>query len=294
MARYTLTERDLELLLSLSKYRYLSVSQIHTVHFPSRQTTYRRLRALTNLNYVQPFNVPTIPERLYHITKTGARALAAYAELPYDELPWHPPSKKPKDYYFLRHFLELNDFQIALLEACLSSEIDLLGFLPEYKGTKTPRGGLRRHVRDEAPDVTQHGRPVAHTPDAVFALEKASKPALFFLEIDRGTEVVSNPAKGFLKAVRFYLNYWHSGGYRRYEKEFGISQTRQPFRLLVVTPSEARIDTMRQATTQLPFPNSDPKRFFWATTPDKISPETLFDPIWRSLELGDDRSYRIG
>jgi uncharacterized protein YjiK len=45
---------------------------------------------------------------------------------------------------------------------------------------------------------------INYTPDGVFALEKNNRTALFFLEIDRGTEVLSNPEKGFSKAINFY------------------------------------------------------------------------------------------
>lgn len=294
MARYTLTTRDLELLGSLCNYRYLSVSQLHTLHFPSRQTAYRRLRALTNLGYLKLFTVPTIPERLYYLPRQGAATLADHLGMELSDLPWSQSARQPKDYYFLRHFLALNDFRIALSQASEASEIKLLGFIPDYEATKTPRGGLHRHIRDEVPDVTHHAKPIAHTPDAAFGLKKGGKPALFFLEIDRGTEVVSDPSRGFLKAVLFYLNYWKAGRYHRYETEFESPNPFKAFRLLVVTTSEARIETMREATTRLPFPDPAPKRFFWATTPDRIDPDTLFQPIWRSLDLSDDQLYRIG
>lgn len=45
--RAYLTERDTEVMLDIYKYRYLSVSQIKRLHFPSLQTAYRRLRSLT-------------------------------------------------------------------------------------------------------------------------------------------------------------------------------------------------------------------------------------------------------
>jgi hypothetical protein len=32
---------------------------------------------------------------------------------------------------------------------------------------------------------------------------------------------VSDPEKGFLKCILFYLNYWTSGKYTRYESDFG-------------------------------------------------------------------------
>jgi hypothetical protein len=53
---------------------------------------------------------------------------------------WYKYSKTPKDYYFLRHFLGINDFRILLTTACKDSPLTLLGFIPEYIGEKTKLG----------------------------------------------------------------------------------------------------------------------------------------------------------
>ena len=63
-------------------------------------------------------------------------------------------------------------------------------------------------------------REYSHTPDAVFSLEKDGSPALFFLEIDRGGEIVSDPDKGFLKCIVFYLHYWKEKKWIRYNEDF--------------------------------------------------------------------------
>jgi hypothetical protein len=60
----------------------------------------------------------------------------------------------------------------------------------------TKQGFVKKYIRDSVGKYS-------HTPDAVFALEKEGNAALFFLEIDRGIEVVSDPEKGLLKAVVF-------------------------------------------------------------------------------------------
>ena len=95
--------------------------------------------------------------------------------------------------------MAINDFRITLVQACANSPLKLLGFIPEYIGEKTKEGFVKKYIRDKVSEYS-------HTPDAVFALEKDGKPALFFLEIDRGIEIVSDPEKGFLKCVVFYLN----------------------------------------------------------------------------------------
>jgi hypothetical protein len=138
-----ITERDVAVLVDVYKYRYLSVSQIEALHFPSLQTAYRRLRALTAGNYLKSFTVPGIPERVFYLDKSGAEVVAGEMLVEQDALKWHRVSQSPKDYRFLRHFLAINDFRISLTLACQQNPITLLGFIPEYIGEKTTGGYVK-------------------------------------------------------------------------------------------------------------------------------------------------------
>jgi len=286
-----LTERDTKLLLDFYKYRYLSVSQIQGLYFPSEQTTYRRLRALRSGGYIKGFNVPNITEQIFCLDKAGAETVAGSLQIDSADLKWKESAGTPKDYYFLRHFLNVNDFRIALNQACGRSSIKLLGFIPEYYGEKTPRGGISKYIKDVVCDIRDGSDQISHTPDGVFALEKDGKPALFFLEIDRGTEVVSSSEKGVLKSLRFYLNYLLDGKYQRYQRDFNCAQFKG-FRALIVTNLTARLEHFREAAEKLTFPDHS-KRFIWLATEDEITPETLFNSIWKSLDVRDSTKYGI-
>ena len=132
----------------------------------------------------------------------------------------------------------------------------------------------------------------SHTPDAVFALEKNGKPALFFLEVDRGTETVSDSERGFLKAIMFYLNYWSGAEWKRYCKDF--DREFEIFRLLVVTTSQERLQHMREVVSNLSFPDDGVKQFFWGTLSSWVRKETVFDAIWQSMDMNDHTAYQIG
>ena len=142
-------------------------------------------------------------------------------------------------------------------------------------------------------DITNKAVQYSHTPDAVFALEKEGNAALFFAEIDRGTEIVSDPEKGFLKCIKFYLNYWVDGKYQRYQEEFG-GKTFKTFRTLIVTTSKTRLEHMREAVTRMPFSQIQAKRFLWGTTEEQATKHALFEPIWCSLDVSDSTLYKIG
>lgn len=286
------TERDAEVLLDIYKYRYLSVSQIQRLHFPSLQTTYRRLRALVSLGFIKGFLAPHTPEHIYYLDAKGAEAVAGHLGVGISDLSWTHASRHPKDYYFLRHFLAASDFRIALTQGCLQSSLTLRGFIPEYFGERKSGGQVTKYIRDVVCDIQDPAGKLSHTPDAVFALEKNSNVALFFLEIDRGTEVVGNTEKGVLKCVRFYLNYLVSGGYRRYETDFNCD-TLRGFRALIITTSAARIRNIKEAASRLDVAGNA-KQFIWLTESKAIDASGVLAPIWCSADARDENTYRIG
>ena len=291
---YQLVERDVHTVLSVYKYRYLSTSQIQRLHFHSRQMAYRRLRILTTTGYLKNFSAPNIPEQIFYLDTRGADLVAEYLHFDTRDLNWTPPTRTPKDYYFLRHFLRLNDFRIILSQGCeRSPAIELVGFIPEYYGEKIDSGGVKKYIRDFVCDVQDISHNISHTPDGVFALQKNEKPALFFLEIDRGTEILTNEEKGFLKAIRFYLNYFLDDKYQRYQDDFHCEPFKA-FRTLIVTTSEERLAHMRQAVSGLNFVRPQAKRFIWLGTFDQVTAESVFEPMWRSADVKDENRYRIG
>jgi len=193
MRKYQLTSRDIRIILDVYKYRYLTVSQVWTLHFRSQRTAHRRLQALGILGYLKGFLVPHIPERIFYLDKPGAEVVALELQTTIEALHWNRYTKAPKDYYFIRHFLAINDFRILLTLACRENSMTLVGFIPEYYGEKTREGNVVKYLRDRVCDMTNHTRQLSHTPDAVFALEKAGNAALFFVEIDRGGEILVAP-----------------------------------------------------------------------------------------------------
>jgi hypothetical protein len=178
-----LTSRDISILVDVCKYRYLSVSQIERLHFPSKRTAWRRLQALATLGCLKAFSPPNIPERIFYLNKPGAEIVAGELHVEVEDLKGYHPTNAPKDYYFLRHFLAINDFRILFTQACNESRITLLGFIPEYVGEKTAKGYVKKYIRDNVCDIANKAREYSHTPDAVFALEKEGNAALFFWKL---------------------------------------------------------------------------------------------------------------
>ncbi len=288
------TERDVDLLLSLYKYRYLTSSQVRRLHFPSQQTANRRIRALEDALYVGAAFVPGLEERLVCLKRKGADVVAERLRVVPEKLGWKKKLELPKDPYFVRHFAAVNDFRIALSAACEArDDLSLLGFIPEYEGARTPKGIVRKYLRDVVSDIRSPHDKITHTPDGVFALRKNGKTALFFLEVDRGTETIADGENGFMKTIRFYLNYLAEGGFERYGADFSITEPFRVFRVLVVTTSLRRLENMRTAGGALAFEPDAAKRLIWVTAEAAVACGNLLSSVWTSLDPRDDRSYAI-
>lgn len=289
-----LTERDHELLRSVYDYRYLSIGQLKRLHFPSEQTANRRVRLLAGAGYITDFKPVGSDERLVTLAEKGAEFVAGQLALPMSEIDWQAKREKPKDYYFLKHFICLNDFRIAVTAACAAGrDVELLGFIPEYQGEKTKQGGVRKYLRDVAADTQSAKGQITHTPDAVFALRKNGTAALFFVEVDRGTEVLSDGEQGFLKTIRFYLNYLVGEGYQRYKVDFQVEQDFRGFRVLVVTTTKRRLVNMRKLAESFAFEPEHTKRFIWLSQMDGIDSSNILSITWASLAPNDELAYAI-
>ena len=287
---HRLTERDIAVLVDVYIYRYLTLPQITALHFPSIKTAYRRLQALVGGKLLKAVTVPSITGRIFLLDSAGAEFVAGALQVEVTDLSWHR-GKTPKDYYFLRHFLAINDFRITLTRACQDNPISLVGFIPEYVGEKTEKGEVKKYLRDKVCHLNSPGRYISHTPDAAFALEKDGKKALFFVEIDRGTEIINDPDKGFLKAIVFYLNYWAGKQFKKYERDFGNAEFKV-FRTLIITNSQRRLQNMREMVSNYDFPRKRAKQFLWGAT--EVTKNNIFSAIWQAMDTADDTIYTIG
>lgn len=288
---FKLTERDCDLLVDLYKHRYLSISQIMRLYFPSLQTAYRRMRALKAQGLVSSFTVGNIDEAIFMVASKGLNVVASTLGVERDDLKWNEAPSKPKDYYFMRHFLQINNFRMALRAACRRNDIKLLGFIPDYYGERNETGNVQKYIKDVVLDMPTSKEPVSHAPDGVFALENKGKAALMFLEMDRGTEVISDPTVGVLKALRFYTAYLLDGKYQRFAKDFGV-ESFKGFRVLMVTTTDERILKIRSACDSLNVPDKA-KQFLWLAAAENLSSRTLFTKVWRSADSRDNALYGV-
>lgn len=292
MPKYQLQLRDIDILKGVSQHRYLTRRLIW--HLPlehgdlsSLQVTNRRIRALLQEKTIEEFQVTGIPEALIRVTKAGIQYFAEPDEVV--SVLKNRPVNKPKNHLFVRHFLLTNAFWIALSRYCRSSQSTLKGFIPYFQG------GKPEYIRDETLDILyQEEEIIKHTPDAAYCIRNNSS-ALYFVEIDRGTEDLRNPNRGVFKFIRFYLGYLAQRKHQRYEKDFKSSFP--AFRVLILTTKPARVKNILDAMGELiPAKFKKATKFFRIASISEDDPvENILDvmekPVWRSLDHLDEERY---
>ncbi len=204
----------------------------------SRNTIYRYLRELTGLGLVgfhacgRSGGIGSL-ERLYFLTKKGFGRTAENDPSKVD----FKNCRNPLSDFGCRHRILLLDFWVSLLVGSRqSAKYSPKAFLPEWETF----GGSRIVLRFAA-----FGREDSTIrPDATFILENAlsKREALFFLEIDAGTEsLISKAYPCVTGRLERYKSAFKTLAFRRADPSF---HRFAGARLLFVTSSPRRIDRL--------------------------------------------------
>ena len=289
------TKRDRSILRSLAEYRQLTTEQLERLHFPSAQTTLRRIRRLEVAGLVLRRRCDGVPTQLVSLTPLGVSKLtgsepsgAGVAGVT------RRPASLPST-YFLRHQLEVTDFRIALaLSVEQRPEVDLLDVLADTDRTARAPGSQPRALLTETVTLGgERGERLSHTPDLAFAMRRGDRQAFFLVEIDRGTEVVGDPRRGVGLFVRFYLRALVAGAFEGLRARLGLPGSLRGFRILVVTHSTARVETIRARWGSMPMEHEMAKRFIWLTTREALRSANLLEHGWVSLDPRDHSQYAV-
>jgi hypothetical protein len=275
-----LNKNDRDLLTWLAEYRLLTISQIAALGAVGKPATRNRVAKLTHAGLTQE-RTPGFaggrgrPERWVSLTDRGIEWLRA-AELLDRRVP--PTDVAADGIRCTEHLLAINWFRVHLVQLRRTLPQLEMRFLSSTSPLVQRGPDGRSLVSDHAPATSAEDEPIAFTPDGVFMIRdrESGKTLLFFLEVDRGTEtrVSEQPgAKDIHGKVICYRQYFHSGGYKRYEEIFNC--TLNGFRLLFATNSPARLASMSRLVQELP-----PSDFVWLTDQDRMFAKGLSAGIW--------------
>lgn len=270
-----LTERDMQVPGLLEEYKLLTTSQVQQLVYPTLQKAQTRLLRLFQAGEVKRFAYPVLlreggkGEYVYHLKRGPKTVLTA-----------------------VQHMLGLNDLRIAFEQACGSSDgIKLVEFIPEYKGVRRLDGRPGRAVEDSVAVREGVGTEGILIPDAVICLGNTAtgKQALFFLELDLGTEKLVSLGRGhysLLKKMLLYREYLNTSGFERYNDMFKYEF--KGFRVLTIMNNASRIRRLRAELTQ-----RDIRKFVWFAVADKVTRDTILDKIWIKADKEDNGQYSI-
>jgi len=222
--------------------------------FPSIRLVNRRLLALTRAGLLKRFFIGTETgwkKSLYSLSPSGAKVV---------QVPYRSPRRKSDEMltvdFAVYHQLGINEIYCAL----------------KYRPIPTTDTRLVRWEIFQSPIDS----PSSLKPDAYLEIQGAQKTLSAFLEFDLGHEnLVIWKAK-----VQKYLRYAVSG---EFERAFHQPQ----FRVVVVTNSDRRRETLRKATAAMT------DKIFWFTTADSIHHQGFWSPIWSRPPHGDHESISL-
>jgi len=263
-----MTERDIELVRAVSKYRYLYVEQYFWL-FPndSQRGLLNRLRYLYHNRYLnRVLQVDALSRKIiYAMTEKGARLLAEHDNVPREDIPWQRHLNQVSMSH-IQHLLAVNDVVISLESAL--ADMQEKHKIEQYKVIPGDADLHKITVTFLNRDGARYKSSVI--PDAVVGIVFPSGEfGLFFVEVDRATMTINR----WESKVAVYHDYSRSPELRdRFKTSWFI--------VLTVTTSDKRILSLAERTVAL-----GGKRAFWYTTGDKIEPESILNRIW--LRAGD-------
>ncbi|MFM9887649.1 MAG: replication-relaxation family protein [Burkholderiales bacterium] len=252
-AAITLTERDIEILRTVHRFRFVRSTHLLLLAAASYKPFMRRLQLLYHNHYldrpraqIEYYGPGGSKPMVYALGNRGADALAEFDGERRAKVDWTAKNRETGR-LFIEHTLLIADVMIALTQAAaqradvrLIDGTELLSTFPA--ATQHARNPFLMPVRvvhrGEAADI-------GLVPDRVFALEfpDANERSYFFLEADRATMPVTRKSLDQTSILRKLLGYQQAWRQGISAARFGF----QNVRTLFVTSSPERVQSMFSA-----------------------------------------------
>jgi len=257
-----LQPRDIELLHNVGEFRFLNTPQILALHKGGERNLHRRLISLFQHGYLDRPKSQTSAKlssahMVYTLGRKGAELLSKDAKE--REGVFRRLRENERTLPLIAHSLMISQFRICLTLAAEKSGIKILRWLQGQD--------LKELLR------TVHGDHPSLVPDAFFTLEDKDEVINFFLEADKG-----NMQRGiFVKKLKGYWS-WRSDD--RLKEKLRLNH----FRVLTLTPSERRSDSLRNAGKDGDPRGTGSAMFLFASEKQYSlsEPKNILEPIWKS------------
>jgi hypothetical protein len=262
------TQRDLEIVEAVARYRVLRQDQLQRLFFQTRSATQRVLVRLYDHGFLERQFLPVLYGRsptLYVLDRGGAALLRAQGR---GEAFVQNASRRALKHEFLEHTLAINDFRISVVLASRRTGYALVTWRSEGQ------------LKAEFKRVERTGiRTVSLIPDSYFALDTPHGQAHFFVEVDRGTET----SERFKAKVRAYIAYHTSG---EFERLYGT----RSLRVLTTTSSQRRLENLGAVTGQITEAEGGQGRFLFALASQVTWDNVLTGKVWYVADADEPRT----
>ena len=257
-----LQPRDITLLRDVADFRFLNTEQVLALHSGSRRNLMARLNLLFQHGYLdrpesQTTARLTSAHIVYSLGRKGAEQLSKDAEE--REGMYRRVKEVERTLPLMAHALMISQFRVCLTLAAKTYGAKLTRFTQGYD--------LKEMLR------SVHGDNPSLVPDAFFTLEEKGDVINFFVEADRATMTTE-------KFVNKLKTYWSWRSDERLKEKLRLSR----FRVLTLTPSEGRNESLRNAGKG-GDPRGDGSLMFLFTSETRYNlsePKKVLEPIWKS------------
>lgn len=255
---FRITERDLNLLGNLARYRLASGEQLAILDGGSPQNVSRALLALWENNYVERL-LGQVKQRvlykgsfplIYGLSRPGAWLLRKHGYDVSGRLLYQTDKQRRAGWRFIEHRVYITEFMIRLELACRQrSDIALIDRREIFNtAPKTQKDRRVRLIVKVRIDGTH--RLLSVDPDELFGLRllDSERASYFMLERDRGEMPVHRrSSKDQTYYAKKMLAYHEANRVEEHVQELGLPS----FRVLTVTTSRSRVDQMIEAQREM-------------------------------------------
>jgi DNA-binding Lrp family transcriptional regulator len=277
---FRLTEDDVEIVRVVARHRLIRSTHIAALVGRSLDRTNDRLLRLFHAGYIdrpraQLDYYPTFGSApmIYALADRGVRLLREWDGAEFRNPEW---SRKNREAGrpFIEHQIEIVDFEVGVQRAVrahggvkLITADEMIAAAPQRLPAANP---FSLHTKLSDRGVAREATII---PDIVFGLELASSSRRnFMVEIDRGTMPVRRSDAQQTSIERKMRVYLAAHAAKQHREQFGWAN----FRVLIVTTTKERIETMIDALRQLRVSRSiGPALFLFNTFDDLRSADPL-------------------
>ena len=277
-----ITPRIIGTLERIARFRFATKAQLARLDGGSEDVIARRLTDLFDHGFIDRpekqrhgYRVGENPPITHAITRSGLQIVEDNTTLAIPHLDWTTKNRRAKPAY-IEHTLATTEVVVAFLEDAqrrgltLFDHYDLLAMFPE----NTRESDKPFQLKFDKTDGDAEGL-IPVRPDRILAVQNPNARSNFVIEIDMGTMTIgkTNPRKA--KFGRKLAAYWHAFQIDLHRTMWGFKS----FRVLTVTTTDARVDTMRETAREIVGKDTN---LFAFTTFERMYSATAFSPIWRT------------